>query len=106
MIMNITVSSMDIIPIAETPRGFCLRRLLIYPFTFAGPGYPRGWQVCWHHLRSYPRSNTDTMNSQTNPIAWENLPHHWNLELFYTLVITFDLIFIYFVYVETRGPTL
>ncbi|KAK3046114.1 hypothetical protein LTR09_012376 [Extremus antarcticus] len=46
------------------------------------------------------------MNSQTNPIAWENLPHHWNLELFYTLVITFDLIFIYFVYVETRGPTL
>ncbi len=30
------VSLMDTIPIAEIPRGFCLRHLLIYPFIFAG----------------------------------------------------------------------
>lgn len=47
--------------------------------------------------------------SQTNPVAWENLPHHWNLTLFYTLWIVVELIFVYFVYVETkyvciRGP--
>jgi len=30
------VSLMDILPIAKTPRGYCLRYLLIYPFIFAG----------------------------------------------------------------------
>jgi MFS family permease len=38
-------------------------------------------------------------DSQTNPIAWENLPNHWNFTLFYTLWITVELIFVYFVYV-------
>ncbi len=32
---NFFVSLMDIIPIAETLRGFCLGHLLIYPFIFA-----------------------------------------------------------------------
>lgn len=44
--------------------------------------------------------------SYTNPIAWENLPHHWNLSLIYTIWIFIELCFVYFFYVETRGPTL
>jgi len=46
------------------------------------------------------------VGNQTNPIAWENLPHHWNFTLFYTIWITLELVFVYFVYVETKGPTL
>lgn len=44
--------------------------------------------------------------SYTNPIAWENLPQHWNLSLIYTVWIFIELCFVYFFYVETRGPTL
>jgi hypothetical protein len=47
-----------------------------------------------------------TQRSYTNPIAWENLPHHWNLSLIYTIWIFIELCFVYFFYVETRGPTL
>ncbi|GLI74372.1 hypothetical protein PoHVEF18_002609 [Penicillium ochrochloron] len=46
------------------------------------------------------------LGNYTNPIAWENLPHHWNLSLIYTIWIFIELLFVYFFYVETRGPTL
>jgi hypothetical protein len=46
------------------------------------------------------------VGGQTNPVAWDNLPKHWNLALFYTLWITVELVFVYFVYPETKGPTL
>jgi len=46
------------------------------------------------------------VGNQTNPVAWKNLPRHWNFTLFYTLWIFVELIFVYFVYVETKGPTL
>jgi len=46
------------------------------------------------------------VGGQTNPVAWENLPKHWYLALFYTCWITVELIFVYFVYPETKGPTL
>ncbi|TPX09452.1 uncharacterized protein E0L32_009340 [Thyridium curvatum] len=46
------------------------------------------------------------LSAQTNLLAWENLPSHWNLCLFYTLWDFVELIFVYFVYVETNGPTL
>ncbi|KAJ5457721.1 hypothetical protein N7475_009109 [Penicillium sp. IBT 31633x] len=46
------------------------------------------------------------LGNYTNPIAWEDLPHHWNLSLIYTIWIFIELIFVYFFYVETRGPTL
>ncbi|KAJ5091980.1 hypothetical protein NUU61_006850 [Penicillium alfredii] len=36
----------------------------------------------------------------------EKLPHHWNLSLIYTIWIFVELLFVYFFYVETRGPTL
>jgi sugar porter (SP) family MFS transporter len=44
--------------------------------------------------------------NQTNVLAWNNFPNHWNFMLFYTLWDTVELIFVYFVYVETKGPTL
>ena len=46
------------------------------------------------------------MYSQTNRLAWKNLPNHWNFMLFYTLWDTLGLIWVYFVYPETNGPTL
>ncbi|KAJ5563266.1 hypothetical protein N7535_008430 [Penicillium sp. DV-2018c] len=46
------------------------------------------------------------LGNYTNPIAWDNLPHHWNLSLIYTIWIFVELCFVYFFYVETRGPTL
>jgi len=46
------------------------------------------------------------LGNQTNPIAWENLPHHYDLSLFYTIWIFIELLFVYFFYVETKGPTL
>ncbi|KAL3427202.1 hypothetical protein PVAG01_00711 [Phlyctema vagabunda] len=46
------------------------------------------------------------LGNYTNPIAWENLPHHWNLCLIYTIWIFVEFLFVYFFYVETRGPTL
>lgn len=44
--------------------------------------------------------------SQTNKIAWERLPNHWNFTLFYTIWDLFELVFVWFFYVETQGPTL
>jgi sugar porter (SP) family MFS transporter len=46
------------------------------------------------------------IGNQTNKLAWDNLPQHWHFMLFYTIWDTCELIFVYFFYVETRGPTL
>ncbi|KAH6666285.1 putative lactose permease [Halenospora varia] len=46
------------------------------------------------------------LGNYTNPIAWDNLPHHYDLSLIYTVWIFVELVFVYFFYVETRGPTL
>jgi sugar porter (SP) family MFS transporter len=47
-----------------------------------------------------------TIGNQTNPIALEDLPHNWNFWCFYTVWIAVELVFVYFFYVETKGPTL
>ncbi|KAL1862600.1 hypothetical protein VTK73DRAFT_6736 [Phialemonium thermophilum] len=49
---------------------------------------------------------TLALSAQTNPLAWNNLPAHWNFCLLYTLWDFVELVWIYFVYVETKGPTL
>ncbi|KFY05147.1 hypothetical protein V491_09193 [Pseudogymnoascus sp. VKM F-3775] len=46
------------------------------------------------------------LSNQTNLLAWDNLPNHWNFMLFYTLWDLCELVFVYFFYVETNGPTL
>jgi MFS family permease len=45
------------------------------------------------------------VGGQTNPVAWDNLPKHWNLALFYTIWIMVELTFVYFVYPETKVCT-
>ncbi|KAF4494063.1 hexose transporter [Fusarium agapanthi] len=47
-----------------------------------------------------------TIGNQTNPIALENLPNKWNFWCFYTVWIAVELAFVFFFYVETKGPTL
>ncbi|KAH8809249.1 general substrate transporter [Xylogone sp. PMI_703] len=46
------------------------------------------------------------LSAQTNPIAIEHLPHGWNFWLFYTLWDVVEAVWVYFVFVETKGPTL
>ncbi len=46
------------------------------------------------------------LGSQTNKLAWDNLPKHWNFMLFYTLWDLLELVFVWLFYVETKGPTL
>ncbi|KFY45409.1 hypothetical protein V495_03000 [Pseudogymnoascus sp. VKM F-4514 (FW-929)] len=47
-----------------------------------------------------------TIGNQTNPIALANMPAKWNLFAFYTCWILVELVFVYFFYIETKGPTL
>ncbi|KAK8044043.1 MFS hexose transporter [Apiospora rasikravindrae] len=46
------------------------------------------------------------IGNQTNLLAWNRLPSHWNFMLFYTLWDFVEFVFVYFFYVETKGPTL
>ncbi|RSL99642.1 hypothetical protein CDV31_012107 [Fusarium ambrosium] len=46
------------------------------------------------------------IGNQTNKLAWNNLPRHWHFMLFYTLWDFCELIFVWYFYVETKGPTL
>jgi MFS family permease len=46
------------------------------------------------------------IGNQTNLLAWNNLPNHWHFMLFYTIWDFCELVFIWFFYVETKGPTL
>lgn len=46
------------------------------------------------------------ISNQTNLLAWDNLPNHWNFMLFYTAWDFCELVFVWFFYVETKGPTL
>ncbi|KAL2017432.1 hypothetical protein VTK56DRAFT_2088 [Thermocarpiscus australiensis] len=46
------------------------------------------------------------LSNQTNKIAWERLPYHWNFMLFYTIWDLLELVFVWLFYVETKGHTL
>ncbi|GAB1310830.1 hypothetical protein MFIFM68171_01040 [Madurella fahalii] len=48
-----------------------------------------------------------TLNVYANPVAFEHFNGHtWKLYLIYTCWIFLELCFVYFMYIETRGPTL
>lgn len=48
-----------------------------------------------------------TLNSYANPVAFEHfVGHTWKLYLIYTCWIFCELCFVYFMYIETKGPTL
>ncbi|KAK4157839.1 general substrate transporter [Chaetomidium leptoderma] len=48
-----------------------------------------------------------TLNAYANPVAFKALDGHtWKLYLIYTCWIFVELCFVYFMYIETKGPTL
>jgi sugar porter (SP) family MFS transporter len=48
-----------------------------------------------------------TLNVYANPVAFDYfVGHTWKLYLIYTCWIFLELVFVYFMYVETKGPTL
>ncbi|KAJ2906052.1 general substrate transporter [Zalerion maritima] len=48
-----------------------------------------------------------TLNIYANPVAFDYFePHVWKFYLIYTCWIFLEFLFVYFMYVETRGPTL
>ncbi|OIW34702.1 general substrate transporter [Coniochaeta ligniaria NRRL 30616] len=48
-----------------------------------------------------------TLNIYANPLAFDYFTGHtWKLYLIYTCWIFLELVFVYFMYVETKGPTL
>ncbi|KJR83726.1 uncharacterized protein SPSK_00120 [Sporothrix schenckii 1099-18] len=48
-----------------------------------------------------------TLNVYANPVAFDYFnDHSWKFYLIYTCWIFLELLFVYFMYVETRGPTL
>ncbi|KAK3383331.1 general substrate transporter [Lasiosphaeria ovina] len=48
-----------------------------------------------------------TLNTYANPLAFQYFDgHSWKFYLIYTCWIFLELVFVYFMYVETKGPTL
>ncbi|KAJ9608791.1 hypothetical protein H2200_006562 [Cladophialophora chaetospira] len=46
------------------------------------------------------------INQYVNPLGFDHLKPNWKLYTIYTCWIAFELVFVYFLYVETKGPTL
>jgi hypothetical protein len=91
--------ALEVLPFKLRAKGLMIMNITVQAILAVGK------YVVRDHASRNPMADIP-LNSQTNPVAWKNLPHHWNFTMFYTLWITVELVFIYFVYVETRGPTL
>ncbi|KEF60207.1 uncharacterized protein A1O9_05057 [Exophiala aquamarina CBS 119918] len=46
------------------------------------------------------------INQYVNPLGFKHLNPNWKLYTIYTCWIASELVLVYFLYVETRGPTL
>ncbi|VUC36516.1 unnamed protein product [Clonostachys rosea] len=86
---------------------------LFYHVGFAGLLVSYALEILPFHLRAKGMMIMNitvqailALGNQTNKLAWNNMPNHWNLMLFYTLWDFCEFVFVYFVYVETKGPTL
>jgi len=86
---------------------------LFYDIGFSGLLVAYALEVLPFHLRAKGMMIMNitvqailALGNQTNKKAWNDLPRHWNLMLFYTLWNLVELVFVYFFYVETNGPTL
>ncbi|KAF2758416.1 general substrate transporter [Pseudovirgaria hyperparasitica] len=47
-----------------------------------------------------------TINQYVNPLGFDHLKPNYKLYIIYTCWIAFELVFVFFLYVETKGPTL
>ncbi|KAH6880488.1 general substrate transporter [Thelonectria olida] len=86
---------------------------IFYDIGFSGLLVAYALEVLPFHLRARGMTVMNitvqailAIGNQTNKIAWQNLPNHWNFMLFYTLWDAVELIFVWYFYVETKGPTL
>ncbi|KAK7441267.1 hypothetical protein Landi51_10188 [Colletotrichum acutatum] len=86
---------------------------IFYDIGFSGLLIAYGLEVLPFHLRAKGMMIMNitvqailAIGNQTNKVAWDKLPNHWNFMLFYTLWDFCELVFVYFFYVETKGPTL
>ncbi|CAG9945685.1 unnamed protein product [Clonostachys rosea f. rosea IK726] len=86
---------------------------LFYHVGFAGLLVSYALEILPFHLRAKGMMIMNVtvqailaLGNQTNKLAWNNMPNHWNLMLFYTLWDFCEFLFVYFVYIETKGPTL
>ncbi|RDA89694.1 hypothetical protein CP533_5255 [Ophiocordyceps camponoti-saundersi (nom. inval.)] len=87
--------------------------LIFYDVGFSGLLVAYALEVLPFHLRARGMVILNVViqavlaiGNQTNKLAWNGLPRHWNFMLFYTLWNACELIFVYFFYVETKGHTL
>jgi len=86
---------------------------IFYSIGFSGLLVAYTLEVLPYHLRSKGVMIMNVtvqailaLSAQTNPIAIEKLPHSWNFWLFYTCWDLVEAVWVYFVFVETKGPTL
>ena len=91
--------ALEILPFHLRAKGMMIMNITVQAILAIGKSvYPS--DTCNVYVPANP------LSSQTNKLAWENLPNHWNFMLFYTLWDAVELVFVYFFYVETKGPTL
>lgn len=86
---------------------------IFYDIGFSGLLVAYALEVLPFHLRAKGMTIMNitvqailAIGNQTNKVAWDHLPKHWHFMLFYTLWDAVEFIFVWFFYVETKGPTL
>lgn len=98
--------ALEVLPFHLRAKGMMLMNITVQAILALGK-YVHPTVIAHTYRLIPPRSKpTDSSPSQTNKLAWDNLPHHWNFMLFYTIWDVVQLVFVWFFYVETKGPTL
>ncbi|CAJ2505849.1 Uu.00g132430.m01.CDS01 [Anthostomella pinea] len=94
----------------NAPSGYAQLFGIAYDIGFSGMLIAYALEILPFHLRAKGSMIMNitlqavlALSNQTNKIAWNRLPMHWYLMLFYTLWDFCELVFVYLFYVETKG---